>query len=45
MSAVDDFDGVIGKGREVGDAVVNICGFVDANKRLVEDAEKVTEKL
>ena len=41
----DDGDGVVGEGGEVGDGGVDICRFVDADERFVEDGEEVAEEL
>lgn len=41
----EDGEHVVEKGGEVGDGVVDVGGFVDADERLVEDGEKVAEEL
>jgi len=38
-------NGVVGKGSEVGNGGIDICGLVDANKRFVEDGEEVAEEM
>lgn len=45
LGGLDNFDGVIDEHGEVGDAAVDICGFVDANEGFVEDCEEVAEEL
>lgn len=45
LGEVEDTEHVIGKGGEVGDGVVDVCGFVDADEGLVEDGEEVAEEL
>lgn len=41
----DHGEHVICEHREVGDAIVDVGGFVDADQGFVEDAEEVAEKL
>lgn len=38
-----DLDHIIKKDRKISNAVVNIGGLVDPNKRLVEDGEEISE--
>lgn len=38
-------NGVVGKGSEVGNGGIDICGFVDANKRFVENGEEIPEEM
>jgi hypothetical protein len=45
LCGLDDRDGIGDKVREIGDAIVDICGFVDSDEGLVEDLEEVTEEL
>lgn len=45
LGLLDDCDGVFSKAGKVGDAVVNVGGFVDSDQRLVKDREEITEKL
>ena len=45
LSGSEDRERVVGEGSEVGDGVVDIGGFVDADKGFVEDGEKVAEEL
>ena len=45
LGALDRAKHVTGEGREVGDAVVDVGGFVDADEGFVEDGEEVAEEL
>ena len=45
LSGGDDGDSVIGEGGKVGDGGVDVCRFVDADERFVEDSEEVAEEL
>lgn len=45
LRSLDDVEHVIGKGGEVGDAVVNVGGFVHADERLIKYGKKVAEEL
>ena len=45
LSSFDYDKHVVRKSREVGNAVINIGGFVDTNKRFIENGEEVTEQL
>ena len=45
LRSIYDGDGVVGEGGEVGDAAVDVGGFVDADKGFVEDREEVAEEL
>lgn len=45
LTSFDGFDGVIGEHGEVGNTVVNVCGFVYTDKRFVEDGEQIPEEL
>jgi hypothetical protein len=45
LCGFDDGDCIGDKVGEIGDAIVNVCGFVDADEGLVEDLEEVTEEL
>lgn len=45
LGALDGDEHVIGEGGEVGDAVVDVGGFVDAHEGFVEDGEEVSEEL
>ena len=45
LGLLDDPNGVSSEVGEVGHAVVNVGGFVDANQWLIEDREKIAEKL
>jgi len=45
LTGFDDADRVVDKESEVGDAIINIGGLVDAHERFVEDSEEVAEKL
>ena len=45
LGGVKDGEGVVSKGGEVGDAGVNVGGFVDADEGLVEDCEEVAEEM
>ncbi len=40
----DDFDGIVDEDGKVGDGVVNVGGFVDADERFVEDSKQGTEE-
>ena len=44
LALLNDADCVVGKGGEIGDGVVYICGFVYADERLIENGEKITEE-
>ncbi len=41
----EDREGVVCEGCEVGDGVVDVGGFVDADQGLVEDCEEVAEEV
>lgn len=41
----DNLNHIVHKDSKVGDGVVDVCGFVDANKGFIENKEKVFEKL
>jgi hypothetical protein len=45
LAGLDGTDRVVDEEGEVGDGVVDVCGFVDADERLVEDGEEVAEEL
>jgi len=45
LRRLDDSDRIGDEDGEVGDAVVDVCGFVDADERLVEDLEEIAEEL
>ena len=45
LGTIDDGEHVISEGGEVRDAAIDICGFVDADERFVEDCEEVAEEL
>lgn len=45
LSGSDYGNCVVGKGSEVGNGGIDICGFVDADKRFVEDGEEVAEEV
>jgi hypothetical protein len=45
LAGFDGFDCVIDEYSEVSDAIVNVCGLVHADERLVEDGEEVAEEL
>lgn len=45
LGALEHTEHVVGEGGEVSDTVVDVCGFVDADKRLVENCEEVAEEL
>jgi hypothetical protein len=45
LAGLDGSDRVVDEEGEVGDGVVDVCGFVDADERLVEDGEEVAEEL
>lgn len=45
LGALDGDEHVVGEGGEVGDAVVDVGGFVDAHEGFVEDGEEVAEEL
>ena len=45
LRGVEDAEGVVGEGGEVGDGVVDVGGFVDPHERLVEDGEEVAEQV
>jgi hypothetical protein len=44
LGTINDGDGVVGESGEVGDAVVYVGGFVDADERVGEDCEEVAEE-
>jgi len=43
LGFVDDGEHVVGELGEVCDTIVDVGGFVDADKRFVEDGEEVAE--
>ena len=45
LSLLNNLDHVIHKSGKVGDAVVDICGFIDSNQGLIKDHEEVLEQL
>lgn len=45
LGALEHAEHVVGEGGEVSDTIVHICGFVDTDKRLVENCEEVAEEL
>lgn len=45
LGALEHAEHVVGEGGEVSDTVVDVGGFVDADKRFVEDCEEVAEEL
>lgn len=45
LGALDGDEHVVGEGGKVGDAVVDVGGFVDADEGFVEDGEEVSEEL
>ena len=45
LGGVEDAEGVVGEGGEVGDGVVDVGGFVDPHEGLVEDGEEVAEEV
>lgn len=45
LAGVDYFDGIVDEKSEVSNGVVHVCGFVNADKRFVEDGEEVSEQL
>jgi hypothetical protein len=45
LGGFDSADCVVDKEGEVGDGVIDVCGFVDADEGFVEDGEEVTEEL
>lgn len=45
LRQVQDAEHVVGEGGEVGDGIVDVCGFVDADEGFVEDGEEVAEEL
>jgi hypothetical protein len=45
LAGFDDFDGVVDEESEVGNGVVDVCGFINANEGFVEDCEEVAEEL
>ena len=45
LGALDGDEHVVGEGGEVGHAVVDVGGFVDAHEGFVEDGEEVAEEL
>lgn len=44
LSTFDDDDGIVNECSEVGDTVVYVRRFVDANEGFVEDGEEVAEE-
>jgi hypothetical protein len=45
LASFDCADGIVNEHGEVGDAVEDVGGFIDANEGLVEDGEEVAEEL
>ena len=45
LREVEDVEHVVCERSEVGDGIVDVCGFVDADEGLVEDGEEVAEEL
>jgi len=45
LCGLDDSDGIGDKVGEIDDAIIDVCGFVDADEGFVEDLEEVTEEL
>lgn len=45
LAGFNRLDRIIDEQGEVGDAVVNICGLVNADKGFVEDGKEVAEEL
>lgn len=45
LSGGEDGEHVVGKGSEVGNGVVDIGGFVDADERFVKNGEEVAEEV
>ena len=45
LGSFDDCEHVVGEGGEVGDAAVDVGGFVDADEGFVKDGEEVAEEL
>ena len=45
LGALDGVEHVVGEGGEVGDAIVDVGGFIDAYEGFVEDGEEVAEEL
>ncbi len=41
----EDGEGVVGEGGEVGDGVIDVGRFVDADEGFVEDGEEVAEEV
>ena len=45
LCGLDDGDRIGDKVGEIGDAIVDACGFVDADEGLVENLEEIAEEL
>lgn len=45
LGFVEDSKGIVGEERKISDAIIDICRFVNADKRLIEDGKEVPEKL
>lgn len=45
LAGFDGLDRVIDEYSEICDAVVNVCGLVNADERLVEDGKEIAEEV
>lgn len=45
LSALEHAEHVVGEGGEVTDAIVDVGGFINPDKRLVEDCEEIAKEL